>query len=99
MQSVDCMGTPADYIDLPGGPVQIVTRYSARAAEAAWGMFPTQPAGCAGTPSHCIDLPGVNPGKSLRATGRAAKTGSTGRTEVTKTPTQFIYCVGVCVSV
>ena len=52
-------------------PGQIVTRYSARAAEAAWGMFPTQPAGCAGTPSHCIDLPGVNPGKSLRATGRA----------------------------
>ena len=67
-------------IDSPGRPGQIVTRHSARAAEAAYGcppprtrrpMFPMQSVDCMGAPSHCIDLPGVNPGKSLRATGRA----------------------------
>ena len=57
MQSVDCMGTPADYIDLPGGPVQIVTRYSARAAEAKRNRGPPSLRGCpvpsnAGSPHY-----------------------------------------------
>ena len=56
-----------------GEPGQIVTRHWARGTEVPWGPhnFPTQPVGCAGAPFHCIDLPGMNPGKSLRATGRA----------------------------
>ena len=40
MQSADCMGAPFHLIDLDGRPGQIVTRYSARAAEAAWGPTP-----------------------------------------------------------
>ena len=54
-----------------GEPGQIVTRHSARGTEVPWGCCPMQSADCLGTPFHCIDLPGMNPGKSLRATGRA----------------------------
>ena len=36
-QPVGCVGTPTDWIDLPGEPGQIVTRYSARGTEVPYG--------------------------------------------------------------